>query len=257
MQQTRSGLTRGRQRFYCSSMPMQKANSKSFAHAFKASIPVLLGYVTIGFGFGLLAVNKGYPVWLALFMSIFVFAGAAQYIGISLFAAGATVAQIILVTLVANIRHAAYGLSLISSFGVHPKIKPYLIFALTDETYALLSSSTPEEKTDGRFLLTVSALNQFYWVLGTALGALAGSLIPAQIQGLDFALNALFIVLAVEQALRLKKAVPFVIAGLSIFLAYRLVEGSGAIALGFLMAIAGLAVYNKVRQGSTGGKTNA
>ena len=238
-------------------MARPEPNSKSFSRAFKASIPVLLGYVTIGFGFGLLAVNKGYPVWLALFMSIFVFAGAAQYIGISLFAAGATMAQIILVTLVANIRHAAYGLSLISSFGAHPKIKPYLIFALTDETYALLSSSKPENRADGRFLLTVSALNQSYWVAGTALGALAGSLIPAQIQGLDFALNALFIVLAVEQALRLKKAVPFVIAGLSIFIAYRLVEGSGAIALGLLMAIAGLAVYNKIQGRHTEEKTNA
>lgn len=244
-------------RLYCSSMVKPGAHSKSFAYAFKASIPVLLGYVTIGFGFGLLAVNKGYPVWLALFMSVFVFAGAAQYIGISLFAAGAGMAQIILVTLVANIRHAAYGLSLISSFGAHPKIKPYLIFALTDETYALLSSSKPEDRADGGYLLMVSALNQSYWVLGTALGAIAGSLMPAQIQGLDFALNALFIVLAVEQALRLKKAVPFVIAGLSIFIAYRLVEGSGAIALGLLMAIGSLAVYNRLFNKQPEGKTDA
>ncbi|MDD3982104.1 MAG: AzlC family ABC transporter permease [Spirochaetales bacterium] len=229
----------------------------ALSRAFKASVPVLLGYVTIGFGFGLLAVNKGYPAWLALFMSVFVFAGAAQYIGISLFAAGASIAEIVLVTLVANIRHAAYGLSLISSFGAHPKIKPYLVFALTDETYALLSSSKPEERADGGFLLTVSALNQFYWVAGTALGALAGSLIPGRIQGLDFALNALFIVLAVEQALRLKKAKPFVIAGLSVFFAYRLMEGSGAIALGLIIATASLAFYESIERRKTKGENSA
>jgi 4-azaleucine resistance transporter AzlC len=225
--------------------------------AFKASIPVLLGYLTIGFGFGLLAVNKGYPVWLALFMSVFVFAGAAQYIGISLFAAGASITEIVLVTLVANIRHAAYGLSLIASYRAHPKIRPYLIFALTDETYALLSSSKPEESDDGGFLLAVSALNQLYWVSGTALGALAGSLIPGRVEGLDFALNALFIVLAVEQALRLKKAVPFVVAGISIFFAYQVMEGSGAIALGLLIATAGLALYDRAERRKAKGGADA
>jgi 4-azaleucine resistance transporter AzlC len=229
----------------------------SLSSAFKSSVPVLMGYVTIGFGFGLLAVNNGYPVWLALFMSVFVFAGAAQYIGISLFVAGASLAEIVLMTLVANIRHAAYGLSLITSFGAHPRIKPYLIFALTDETYALLSSSKPEERADGGFLLAVSALNQLYWVAGTALGALAGSLIPGKVQGLDFALNALFIVLAVEQVLRLKKTLPFAIAGLSIFFAYRLMEGSGAMALGLIIATAILAIYNRTRTRQKRGDGNA
>ncbi len=249
-------MTQGPRRPYC--CPMTKsATAPALPKAFKASVPVLLGYLTIGFGFGLLAVNKGYPVWLALFMSIFVFAGAAQYIGISLFAAGASLPEIVLVTLVANIRHAAYGLSLIGSFGAHPRIKPYLIFALTDETYALLSSSKPEERADGGFLLAVSALNQLYWVAGTALGALVGSLIPGRVQGLDFALNALFIVLALEQAMRLKKGLPFVIAGISIFLAYRFMKGSGAIALGLLIATAGLALYDSVRKKRIKGDGNA
>ena len=94
--------------------------------AFKTSIPVLLGYVTIGFGFGLLAVNTGYPPWFALAMSVFVYAGAAQYIGIGLFAAGASIPEIMIITFVANIRHAAYGLSLLKHYSRHPRIKPYL-----------------------------------------------------------------------------------------------------------------------------------
>lgn len=180
--------------------------------AFKASVPVLLGYVTIGFGFGLLAVNTGYPSWLALFMSLFVYAGAAQYIGIGLFAAGASIPEIVLVTLVANIRHAAYGLSLISRYASHPRFRPYLVFALTDETFALISSQDPKEKDNGLFLLLVSALNQAYWVGGTILGAFAGSLAPEKIRGLDFALTAMFIVLTVEQALKLKRSMPFFLA---------------------------------------------
>jgi 4-azaleucine resistance transporter AzlC len=205
--------------------------------AFEASVPVLLGYVTIGFGFGLLAVNSGYPAWFALAMSVFVFAGAAQYIGIGLFVAGASIPEIAIITLVANIRHAVYGLSLIEPFAAHPRIRPYLVFALTDETYALISSVDDEKRRDGRFLLFVSAFDQLYWVVGTALGALAGALIPYRIEGLGFALTAMFIVLGVEQAIKLKKAFPFLIAATATVGAKFLVGDRLTIVVGLAAAI--------------------
>jgi 4-azaleucine resistance transporter AzlC len=208
-----------------------------FHRSFKASIPVLLGYVTIGFGFGLLAVNSGYPAWLALFMSIFVYAGAAQYIGIGLFVAGASIPEIVLITLVANIRHAAYGLSLISRYARHPGFRPYLVFALTDETFALISSQDSKDKDRGNFLLFVSALNQLYWVGGTCLGAFAGSLATERIKGLDFALTAMFIVLAVEQALKLRRAFPFVLAAFSTLGAKFLLGDRFAIIAGLAAAL--------------------
>ncbi|MFZ3110437.1 MAG: AzlC family ABC transporter permease [Rectinemataceae bacterium] len=219
----------------------------SASRAFKATIPVLLGYVTIGFGFGLLAVNTGYPPWFALLMSVFVFAGAAQYIGIGLFAAGASLTEIALVTLIVNLRHAAYGLSLIKTFAKHPRLRPYLVFALTDETYALLSSSREEDKADGRFLLMVSGFDQLYWVIGTAIGALAGSLTPYRIEGLDFALTAMFLVLAVEQVLTLKRALPFLIAALSTVAAKLLVGDRGTIIVGILIAMAGLVAARRMK----------
>lgn len=227
----------------------------SLRRAFTASVPVLLGYVTIGFGFGLLAVNTGYPAWFAILMSVFVYAGAAQYIGIGLFAAGATLPEIALITLIVNLRHAAYGLSMIAPFGIHPRARPYLVFALTDETYALLSSATPDERADGRFLVLVSALNQSYWVAGTALGALAGALIPFRVQGLDFALTAMFIVLAVEQVLRLKKALPFVVAGLSAVAAKLIAGDRGTILVGILIASAALFAFQP--RGSAQGGSDA
>jgi 4-azaleucine resistance transporter AzlC len=205
--------------------------------AFKTSVPVLLGYVTIGFGFGLLAVNTGYPPWFALAMSIFVYAGAAQYIGIGLFAAGATIPEIVLITLVANIRHAAYGLSLLVPYSRHPKIKPYLVFALTDETYALISSLDEGHRQDGRFMLLISAFDQAYWVIGTALGALIGSLFSERIQGLDFALTAMFIVLATEQYLKLKRPLPFLLSSIATLAARFLVGSRLTILVGLACAI--------------------
>lgn len=217
-------------------------NRQTAVHAFKTSVPVLLGYVAIGIGFGLLAVNSGYPAWFALAMSVFIYAGAAQYIGISLFAAGASLAEIALVTLIVNLRHAAYGLSLISSYRKYPRFRPYLIFALTDETYALLSSASESDRNNGTFMLMVSAFNQVYWVVGTAIGALAGSFIPYKIDGLNFALTAMFLVLAVEQVLRVRKAMPFLLAGIATIVA-RLIAGSrGTIVVGLCLAIGMLAI---------------
>jgi 4-azaleucine resistance transporter AzlC len=221
-----------------------ESRSDGLPRAFKASIPVLLGYVPIAFGFGLLTVNTGYPAWFAVFMSVFVYAGAAQYIGIGMFAAGASLAEIALVTLIANIRHAAYGISLITRFSEHPRIKPYLVFALTDETYALLSSAKPEDRTNGSFLLGVSALNQAYWVSGTALGALVGSFLPYRIEGLSFALTAMFLAITTEQAMKLKRPAPFIIAGIStiaarILLGERWTILAGLIASSLVLAFSG------------------
>lgn len=206
------------------------------------TVPVLLGYSAIGFGFGLLAVNAGYPAWFALFMSVFVFAGAAQYIGIGLFAAGAPLPEIVAVTLLVNLRHAAYGLSLLKPYALHPRLKPYLVFALTDETYALISSLTDADRENGRLLFWISALDQFYWVGGTALGALAGSLIPEPVAGLDFALTALFLVLAVEQMKTRPDHLPFLIAAACTVAASFIAGPRGTVLAGIVSATIVLAI---------------
>jgi 4-azaleucine resistance transporter AzlC len=183
-------------------------------------VPVLLGYLAIGVAFGLLLVDAGYPWWLALVMSLVMYAGAGQYIAVGLLAAGAGLVESVLVQLVVNARHAAYGLSMFKRFKRAGKLKYYLIFALTDETFALLSSlpDTPEtgQSTEERslFMFFVSLLDQGYWVSGTVIGALAGSFMPFSMEGVDFALTALFVVLMIEQMLRVKKPVVFIIPAL-------------------------------------------
>lgn len=209
----------------------------SFRRAFTASVPVLLGYVAIGIGFGLLAVNAGYPAWLALLMSVVIYAGAAQYIAIGLFLSGASLAEIAAVTAVVNLRHVAYGLSLIGPYSRVPLLRPYLVFALTDETYALLSSASEEEKKDGRFLLWVSALDQSYWALGTAIGAVAGTLLPFKLEGLEFALTALFIVLTIEQILRVRDPRPFIASSLCAVVASFLMGPRGSIVAAMAAAV--------------------
>lgn len=209
----------------------------SFQRALKATVPVFLGYMAIGIGFGLLTVNAGYPAWLAILMSVVVYAGAAQYIGVGLFAAGASLPEIALVTLVVNLRHAAYGLSLIAPFARAPRARPYLVFALTDETYALLTSVGEEDRKDGRFMLFVSLMDQTYWVLGTVIGAAAGAFLPFKLDGLDFALTALFLVLTIEQVLRVRDPRPFVVAAACAVAAAFIVGPRGSIVAAMVAAV--------------------
>jgi 4-azaleucine resistance transporter AzlC len=188
------------------------------ARALKYSFPVFLGYITIGIAFGLLAVDASYPWWIAVLTSVVIFAGAGQFIAVGLFAAGAGLLECMVIELVVNARHMAYGLTMLKRFKNAGPWKYYLIFALSDETFALLSS-LPEEKAEPRFMFLVSLLDQLYWVMGTVIGALAGSLIPFNTEGIGFALTALFVVLMTEQILKVKQPAMFVISAVAAVLA--------------------------------------
>jgi 4-azaleucine resistance transporter AzlC len=111
-----------------------------FISAFRYSVPVLLGYSTIGLAFGLMLSGGGYPWWLSLSMSLWMYAGAGQFIAAGLFMAGTSLWEACIIQLVVNARHIAYGLSMLKRFGNMGPYKPYMIFSLTDETFALLSS---------------------------------------------------------------------------------------------------------------------
>lgn len=163
-----------------------------------------MGYIACGIAYGLVVINAGYPWWLATFMSVFMFAGAAQFAAIPLFAAGTPLPIILGTELLLNIRHIVYGLPLIKQFSECKKIRPYLIFGLTDETFSLLTTvQPPQGESLADFFGTITVLDQFYWVAGSTLGALIGHFIPFDMTGVDFALTSLFAVLTIEQAKKL------------------------------------------------------
>jgi 4-azaleucine resistance transporter AzlC len=210
--------------------PMKKdlIHPAVFTAALRYSVPVLLGYLAIGVAFGLLIAGAGYPWWLALVMSIVMYAGAGQYIAVGLFASGAALWEALLIQLVVNARHMAYGISMLKRFRKAGPRKYYLIFALTDETFALLSSlPEPGEgpATDGvpgvsperreLFMFYVALLDHSYWVAGSVIGAVAGSLIPFSTEGIGFALTALFVVLMIEQMFRVKEPGVFIVSALA------------------------------------------
>jgi len=188
---------------------------KALRQAFPITLPVLSGYLAIGIPFGLLLTQNGYPWFLAPLMSLCMYAGAGQYISIGLFAAGARLPELAATILLVNIRHIVYGLSLLTPFRTVGRWKPYLVFSLTDETYALLTGVNPPDNLHpGSFYGAIAVLNHSYWVIGSLIGALIGELLPFSLDGLDFALTALFIVLLIDQLRRSNDLVPAVIGGL-------------------------------------------
>jgi 4-azaleucine resistance transporter AzlC len=214
--------------------------------AFSASIPVLLGYVTIGFAFGILLVKSGQPWWLAPIMSLVVYAGAAQFMAVGLLASGTGIAQIAILTLVINARHMVYGLSLLERFGACRRFKAYLVFALTDETYGILTTVEPPSGADREsFYAAVSALDQSYWVIGSLVGALIGGLVPFDGRGMEFALTALFIVLLVEQIRSVRKAAPYLVATVATGAALLLVGPANLLIVAILASIIGILPFRK------------
>ena len=185
-----------------------------FADALRYSFPVLLGYFAIGSAFGFLLVDTGYPWWLAPVMSMIMFAGAGQFIAVGLFAAGTTLWEAALVQLVVNARHMAYGLSMMNRFRSAGPLRWYLIFGMSDETFALLSSLSEKEDSAQRvrFMFLVTLLDQCYWITGSVIGAVVGTLIPFDISGISYALTALFVVLLIEQILRIRKPGIFIVS---------------------------------------------
>lgn len=175
--------------------------------AFLRTVPVMMGYVVLGIAFGLLLQKAGYHWLWALGISVFVFAGSMQFVLVGLLMQQAPLATVAVTTLLVNSRHLFYGLSFIDRFKQMGRRGLYMIFSLTDETYALLCSigeaGTQKDRDD--LMFWIAMLDQSYWVAGSVAGAVLGSFLAFDLTGIDFAMTALFVVIAVEQWISTKR----------------------------------------------------
>ncbi len=193
--------------------------------AFYKSLPILAGYIILGIGFGILLRNAGYGVLWALAMSCLIFAGSMQYVGVGLIAGSASVITTILTTVMVNARHLFYSISMIERYKDTGKYKPYLIFSLTDETYSLLcDGQVPDERSGNLYRFLVSLFNQCYWIMGSIIGNLLGSVLPFSTKGIEFSMTALFIASFTEQWISGRNHIP-ALTGLACSLLCLLVLG--------------------------------
>lgn len=173
---------------------------QAFRVAFPHTIPVLTGYLFLGLAFGVLMESKGYSfVWSGL-MSLLVLGGSIQYIAVTLLTVAFNPVQAFILSFMVNARHMFYGISMAKKYKGMGKIKNFLIFTLTDETFAVANGVEPPEGISRKyFFFAISFLDYMYWVISSALGGILGKFITFNTKGIDFVLTALFVVLFVEQ----------------------------------------------------------
>lgn len=185
---------------------------KTIKYAFLKTIPVFAGYIFLGMGFGILLHNAGYGVLWAFCMSLFIYAGAMQYVGVGLIAGGASIINTALTTLIINARHLFYAISMISRYSDTGKYKPYLYFGMTDETYSLLCDcEVPSDVDKGQYFFYVTLFNHMYWILGGVIGNVVGSVLPFRTNGIEFSMTAIFVASFTEQWMTNKDHFPAVV----------------------------------------------
>lgn len=174
-------------------------------YAFPRTVPVMAGYLVLGAAYGILMADSGFgPVW-SVAISLVVYAGSLQYLGVSLLTAGVGPVYAFLMSVMLNARHLFYGISMLDKFRGTGWKKVYLIFGMCDESFSInYTADIPENVDRGWFMFFVTLLNHFYWFSGATLGGIFGSLIHFNTEGLDFVMTAMFVVIFMEQWLKEK-----------------------------------------------------
>lgn len=163
----------------------------------RASWTVALGLLPLGLAFGLLVSQSGFAWWWTPVFSVIVYAGSMEFLAVTLVTGGVAPLSAAVYALLVNFRHVFYGLSYPIGAVRSPVARAYGIYALTDETYAILSSHRGSSWTQAK-VIAVQVFCQASWVVPGIVGALVGAALPVDLVGLDFALTALFVVLTIE-----------------------------------------------------------
>lgn len=179
-----------------------------FRFALGKSMPVLLGYVTLGLGYGLYMHNLGFSFWYPTLMALTIYGGSVEFVIANMLVQHFNPLNVLLITLVVGFRQSFYALSMLKQYRHAGWRKWLLIFGLTDETFVINHyTKVPQEMSQVKVNTWITVLDWGYWVLGAFLGGFLGSVFQLQVKGLDFVMTALFIVLALDQFLQEKSHV--------------------------------------------------
>ncbi|MFC7908240.1 AzlC family ABC transporter permease [Streptomyces nigra] len=217
----------------------------AFRAAFTDSASVGLGFVPLGVAFGALATQSGLDWWWAGLSAALIFGGSFEFLLIGMVIVAAPLMAVAVSAFMVNLRHVFYTLSF-PLHRVHGRFgKAYSTFALCDEAYALTAGKQARSWSSPR-ILWLQFLLHAYWVVGAVAGALLGSLIPDSVQGLDFALTALFAVLALEALRERKGDLPTPMLALASAMAARILMPHQMLPVAFALFTAGLLARHRL-----------
>ena len=176
---------------------------RALKSAFPHTIPILAGFLFLGFTYGVYIRVSGFAFWYPMLTSMAVFGGSLEFIIVNLLLGAFNPLQAFAMTLMVQARHLFYGISMLDKYRGFGRKKIYMIFGLCDESFSInCSVKVPDGIDRGWFYFFVTLLNQLYWITGATLGGICGSLISFSTEGLDFAMTAMFVVILLEQLLK-------------------------------------------------------
>ena len=168
--------------------------------AFPFTLPVLAGYLFLGFSYGLYAHSAGLAFWYPVSMAALVYGGSLEFVLVSMLCASFSPATVFVAALVIQARHLFYGLAMLGRYQRTGWKKFFLIFGMSDETFAInCSAAIPEGADRGWFYLWVTWLDQLYWIAGAALGALTGMAIRIPVKGIEYIMTAMFVCIFLDR----------------------------------------------------------
>ena len=219
---------------------------KAIKAAFPFTLPVMAGFLLLGMAYGILMGSRGYGWFWSLLTSSVVFAGALQFVGISLLTSAFEPLYAFVIALAVNARHLFYGISMLEKYGGTGIVKPYLIFGMCDETFSILCSTPTPPNIDKRaFMLAITLMNQSYWVLGSVVGGVVAPMLTFNMFGIDFIMTAFFVVIFINQWRAQKNHSPAII-GLGAATAGLLIFGAEIFVIpAMIIIIACLTVFRK------------
>ena len=228
-------------------------------YAFIKSLPVLCSYIFLGIAYGILMEEAGFPWYATMFASVIVYTGAFQFVLTTLMAAGASLVTVAVTAFLVNSRQTFYALTYMDDFNKTGRFKPFMIFSLTDETYAVNTSLKMENATAQtlsdtdrrRVMRPLAVYCWLYWIAGSVAGALIGQLIPFSMEGIDFCMTALFIIIFINQWEKSKNHFA-ALTGLAVAIVCLLLFGEGRFMLPALIIVSAILVfYNSKTAGRT------
>ena len=168
--------------------------------AFPHTIPIFAGFLFLGMTYGVYMRTSGFSFWYPMIMSVVIFGGSLEFVATSMLLAPFAPVQVFLTAVMIQARHLFYGISMLDKYKGTGWKKPYLIYAMCDETFSVnYTAEIPEGVDRGWFYFFVSLLDELYWFLGATLGGILGGLLRFNTEGLDFVMTAMFVVIFLEQ----------------------------------------------------------
>lgn len=215
-----------------------KMSKRDIAAALRTSLPIMVTFLVLGTGYGILMQKHGFGWFWSMLSGILIFSGTVQFVSISMLSGGSVIMAAGTALIVAA-RHIFFSISMIGRYRNEGGRKWYLFYALCDETYAMLSrDDEPEGVNRSAYRMLVTMFDQGSWVLGSALGGLVGSILPFDSTGIDFSMTALFTTVFIQQWIDTKCHVPALL-GLGATLICRVIFGREVFLIPAMIIIVG------------------